>query len=183
MKLVYFVETTYALKYRTGIAASGSITLLFHDVSSSSSKMDITVDGTVTQDDLQEAVKLSSTVEFPTNRDTLIFLRNAGQSSLTIYAGPSAMTVPGISGFTVDLTRMWTLRDKPSVSSKLSPSGGFSTYKYFTSVKSVPAPGGGTVDLDFYAFYEALTQVLVYGEVWAIDKGSSARAIPLFRED
>lgn len=178
MKLVYYAETTYALKYRTGISAAGSITLVFHDVSTSSSKADVAVEGTMNIDNEQQPIKLSSTVDLPTDRDTLVYLRNGGQNVLTIYAGPTGIAVPELPGFTVDLTRTWYLHDKPAILSSLSPTGSMTTYRYRTLVQSVPALGS-TVDLEFYASYETNTQILVKGEVWAIDKTASASILKL----
>jgi len=164
MKLTYFSETTPTFKEETGIYATGSIIMLFHDVSASSSKMDIGVKGTVTKDGQQQPVNSSSTVDFPTDRDTLIFLRNGGQPSLTIYAGLLGLTIPIISGFAFTLPQTWNLDGTSSIQTKL---GSFSAYKYRASLKSIQALGGRMVDVDFNAYYDVSTEVLVYGEIWA----------------
>lgn len=171
LKLTYFSETTPTLQERTGIHAVSWITLFFHNVSATSSKMDIYVNATMTQDNQQQAEKFNLTVDFPTNRDTLIFLRDGEEENLTIYAGPSGLAIPSFPGLAVDLTRSWNLHDKPLIR---TPLGAFSGYRYHTAVKSIQLPSGGTLDLDFYAFYETNTQVLMTGEVWATLNGSSA---------
>jgi peptide/nickel transport system substrate-binding protein len=171
LKLRYFSETTQTVQERTGIYASWSTTLLFHNVSDTSSVMDIVVNGTVTQSNQQQPEKFNRTVNFPTDRDTLIFLRNGGQDNLTIYAGPSGVAIPALPGLTIDLTRSWNLHDKPLIR---TPLGAFSSYRYHTAIKSIAIPTGGALDLDFYAAYEMNTQVLIAGEVWATINGSSA---------
>ena len=171
LKLRYFSETTQTVQERTGIYASWSTTLLFHNVSDTSSVMDIAVNGTVTQSNQQQPEKFNRTVNFPTDRDTLIFLRNGGQDNLTIYAGPSGVAIPALPGLTIDLTRSWNLHDKPLIR---TPLGAFSSYRYHTAIKSIAIPTGGALDLDFYAAYEMNTQVLIAGEVWATINGSSA---------
>lgn len=171
LRLVYFSETTQVIQERTGIQSSWWTTLLFHNVSSTSSIMDIDVNGTVTQNNQQQPQKFNAAVNFPTDRDTLIFLRNGGQSNLTIYAGPSGVAIPVLPGLTVDLTRTWNLHDKPLIRTQV---GAFSSYRYHTAIKSIGLPIGGALDLDFYAAYEMNTQVLIAGEVWATINGSSA---------
>lgn len=171
LKLVYFSETTSTVQERTGIHASWLTALLFHNVSDTSSVMDIDVNGTVTQINQETPEKFNRTVNFPTDRDTLIFLRNGGQNNLTIYAGPSNVAIPALPGLTINLTRSWDLHDKPLIRTLL---GAFSSYRYHTTIKSIALPTGGTLDLDFYAAYEMNTQVLIAGEVWATINGSSA---------
>ena len=146
LRLVYFSETTQVIQERTGIHASWWTTLLFHNVSSTSSIMDIDVNGTVTQNNQQQPQKFNASVNFPTDRDTLIFLRNGGQNNLTIYAGPSGVAIPVPPGMTVDLTRTWNLHDKPLIR---TPVGAFSSYRYHTAIKSIGLPIGGALDLDF----------------------------------
>jgi hypothetical protein len=164
LRLVYFSETTQAVQQLAGINATAWITLVFHNVSGTSSKLDINVDGNVMMNSTQRPFKFNDTVDFPTDRDTLIFLRNGGQDNLTIYAGPSGLTIPSLPGLTIDLTRSWNLHDKPLIR---TPVGSFPGYRYHTSFNSIPIPTGETVNFDFYASYEAVTQVLFSGEVWA----------------
>lgn len=171
LRLVYYSETTQVVQERVGIHASFWTTLLFHNVTDTSSAMNIDVNGTVTQNNQQQPQKYNETVNFPTDRDTLLFLRNGGQNNLTIYAGPSGVAIPALPGLTIDLTRQWDLHDKPVTR---TPLGAFSSYRYHTTIKSLPLPTGGTLDLDFYAAYEMNTQVLIEGEVWATINGSSA---------
>jgi len=171
LQLRYFSETTQTVQERTGIYASWWTTLLFHNVSDTSSVMDIAVNGTVTQSNQQQPEKFNRTANFPTDRDTLIFLTNGGQDNLTIYAGPSGVAIPALPGLTIDLTRSWNLHDKPLIR---TPLGAFSSYRYHTAIKSIAIPTGGALDLDFYAAYEMNTQVLIAGEVWATINGSSA---------
>src|SRR3972149_9814903 len=78
LKLRYFSETTQTVQERTGIYSSWSTMILFHNVFDTSSVMDIAVNGTVTQSNQQQPEKFNRTVNFPTDRDTLIFLRNGG---------------------------------------------------------------------------------------------------------
>ena len=170
LRLVYFSQTTSIVQEKTGVQASGLTTLVFHNVSASSSKLDISVNGTITQNNQQQAEKFNTTVDFPTDRNTLVFLRNEGQENLTIYAGPSGLTIPALPGLTLDLTRSWDLHDKPLVR---TPLGAFSAYRYHTAFNSVQLPVGGTVNLDVYASYEQNTQVLIEGEVWATISGAS----------
>ncbi len=171
MKLAYYSETTDALMQRTGLSAKGWVTLLFHDLSATTAKMDIGIEGTATQGGQTIPVRIGQTVDFPTDRDTLAFLRLGGQKSLTIYAGASGVAIPSLPGFAFDLTRAWNLQDETVARIQL---GSFSTYRYRTTILAVPAPGGGTADLDFYTYYEKTTQVLVYGEVFAAQAGASA---------
>jgi hypothetical protein len=170
LMLTYYSETTQILQERTGIHASWWTTLLFHNVSATYSKMDINVNGTITQNDKQRAENFSITVNFPKNQDTLVYLRNGGQDNLTIYAGPPELTIPSIPGLTVNLTRSWNLHDKPLIR---TPLGAFSGYRYHTGIKSIQLPNGDMLDLDFYTSYEMKSQVLMAGEVWATINGSS----------
>ncbi len=171
MKLAYYSETTDALMQRTGLSAKGWVTLLFHDLSATAAKMDIGIEGTATQSGQTIPVRVGQIVDFPTDRETLVFLRLGGQRSLTIYAGPSGVAIPSLPGFSVDLTRTWNLQDETVARIQL---GSFSTYRYRTTILSVPAPGGGIADLDFFAYYEKTAQVLVYGEIYAAQTGGSA---------
>jgi peptide/nickel transport system substrate-binding protein len=171
LTLAYFSETTQSLQEKTGINATAWTTLAFHNVSSTSSKMDINVNGTITENNQQRAEKVNMIVNFPTNQNTLLYLRDGGQDNLSIYAGPSGLTLPSLPGLTIDLTRSWNLHDKPLIR---TPIGAFSSYRYHTGIKSIPLPNGQTVDLDFYASYDMNTQVLIAGEVWATLNGSSA---------
>ncbi len=174
LRLIYFAETTQTVQERTGVYASSWINLFFHEVSESSSKLDINVDGLVIRNGQQQAEKRNMTVDFPTDRDTLVFLRHGGQDNLTFYAGPSALTIPSLPGLTIDLTRSWNLHDKPLIR---TPVGSFSGYRYHTSIKSISMPTGGTLDLDFYASYEENSQILMSGEVWATLNGASAMIV------
>jgi len=169
--LTYYSETTQILQERTGIYASWWTTLLFHNVSTTSSEMDINVNGTVTQNNKQRVENINMTVNFPTNQDTLVYLRNGGEDNLTIYAGPPGLSISSFPGLTVNLTRSWNLHDKPLIR---TPLRAFSGYRYHTGIKSIQLPSGDTLDLDFYASYETKSQVLMAGEVWATVNGSSA---------
>ena len=171
LMLTYFSETTQILQEKTGIRASWWTTLLFHNVSATSAKMDIDVNGTITQNNKQQAEKFNITVNFPTNEDTLVYLRNGGEENLRIYAGPPELTISSIPGLNVNLTRSWNLHDKPLIR---TPLGAFSGYRYHTGIKSIKLPSGDTLDLDFYASYDMKSQVLMAGEVWATLNGSSA---------
>lgn len=169
MTLNYHVETTNDLKTVTNLEVNGWSNLRFYDVSSSSSKLIVTTSGTLTQNGEVTPLDSNSTIDFPTDRDTLIFLRNGGNSNLEIYAGPSGLIIPYIPGFTVDLTRTWSMIDMPIIN---SPLGTFSTYRYRTQ-ENVPSPYG-TVELTVLASYDKNTQILVYGEVVASMSGFSA---------
>lgn len=169
MTLNYHVETTNDLKTVTNLEVNGWSNLRFYDVSSSSSKLIVTTSGTLTQNGEVTPLDSNSTIDFPTDRDTLIFLRNGGNSNLEIYAGPSGLIIPHIPGFTVDLTRTWSMIDMPIIN---SPLGTFSTYRYRTQ-ETVPSPYG-TVELTVLASYDKNTQILVYGEVVASMSGFSA---------
>jgi len=172
LKLVYFSETTQVVQEKTGIYANASITLLFHDVTSSTSKLDISVNGTLTQNGRQQKEQFNSTLDFPTDRDTLVLLRNGGQNNITIYAGSIGLAISNVlPGVTVDLTRSWNLHDRPLVK---IPLGSFTAYRYRTSINSIPVAVSGisaTANLDFYASYETNTQVLLSSEVWATVNG------------
>ena len=171
LMLTYYSETTQVLQEKAGVHASWWTTLLFHNVSATSAKMDINVNGTVTQNNSQRVENFSLTVNLPTDQDTLIYLRNGGRDNLTIYAGPPELTIPSIPGLTVNLTRSWDLHDKPLIR---TPLGAFSGYRYHTGIKSIQLPNGNMLDLDFYASYEMKSQVLMAGEVWATINGASA---------
>lgn len=170
LQLTYFSQTTQTLQERIGIQATSWATLLFHNVTAASSKMDINANATIIQNNQKQSKEFNTTIDFPTDTDTLIFLRNGGRDNLTIFAGPSELIIPSLPGLTVDLSRTWNLYDKPSVR---TPLGTFSAYRYHTATKSIGLPTGGTLDLDFYASYEMNTQVLIAGEVWATLNGSS----------
>jgi hypothetical protein len=171
LQLTYFSETTQTLQERVGIHAISWASLLFHNVGPEFSKMEINANATITQNNQERSEEFNSTIDFPTDRDTLIFLRNGGRDNLTIFGGPSGLIIPSFPGLTVDLTRSWNLYDKPSIT---TPLGAFSAYRYHTAIRSINLPIGGTLDLDFYASYEMNTQVLIAGEVWATLNGSSA---------
>jgi hypothetical protein len=173
MQLRYYSATTPILQQRAGLSANGWININFNDVTPQTSLMDVGFDGTVTQNGQTTPVKSSQTVNFPTNQDTLVFLRNGGQSPLTLFAGQAGATIAGLPGYSLNLTRQWDLVDKTLVVSNLTAQGSFSTYRYHTSIKSVSTPAG-QIDLDFYAYYEVTTQVLVYGEIYATQSGVTA---------
>ena len=158
MRLAYYSETTPTLLAYTGIAATGWVTLQFHDVTSSSSLLDISVNGTVTEKGQQAPVNGTLTVNFPTDQDTLLYLRNGGQQDLMIYAGPVGQSFQIIPGYSFDLTRSWNLLGESTITTPLAT---FSTYRYHTAASL------GETLLDFYAYYERTTQLLVYGEVYA----------------
>lgn len=174
LKLAYFTETTQTVQERTGIYASSWLTLLFHEVTAASSKVDINANGTIVRNGQQEPQNLNLTADLPTDRDTLIYLRHGGQQSLTIYAGPSSVAIPGFPGLTVDLTRTWDLHDEPLIR---TPLGAFPSYRYRTSINGLLAPTGDLVDLDFYASYEKNTQLLIQGEVWASLSGGTSMIV------
>ena len=161
MSLVYFSETEPILQQEMGLAGSGLINLTFHDLTPTSSTMDILVNGTATETGRQIPVNVNTAVEFPTNQDTLLFLRNGGKN-LQIFAGAAGQAIQIIPGYSFQLTRSWDLHDQTLVKTSL---GSFSVYRYHTSISV-----GGTA-LDFYASYEKSTQVLVYGEVYATQSG------------
>ena len=169
MNLNYHVETTNDLKTVTNLQVNGWSNLRFYDVSSTSSKLIVTTSGTLTQNGEVTPLDSNTTIDFPTDRDTLIFLRNGGNANIEIYAGPSGLVVPYIPGFTVDLTRTWSMIDMPIIN---SPLGTFSTYRYRTQ-ENIPSPYG-TIELTVLASYDKNTQVLVYGEVVASMSGFSA---------
>jgi len=171
LRLLYFSETTQTVEERTGIYASWWTTLQFRNVTASSSIMDIFINGTVKQGGQEQPQKFNDTVTFPTDRDTLIFLRHGGQENLTIFAGSSSVAIPVLPGLTVNLTRSWNLHDKPLTR---TPLGAFSSYRYHTALEPIALPIGGTLDLNFYAAYELTTQVLIAGEAWATINGASA---------
>ncbi len=164
MRLVYFSETEPILQQQTGMSGSGWITLTFHDLAPTSSTMNIGVNGTVTQNGQQVPVNTNTAVEFPTNQDTLLFLRNGGQQNVQIFAGAAGQAVQVVPGYSFQLTRSWDLHDQTLVK---TPLGSFSAYRYHTSINVA-----NTV-LDFYASYEKSTQVLVYGEVYATQGAGS----------
>lgn len=158
MRLVYYSETTPTLLTYTGISATGWVTLQFHDLTPSASVLDISVNGTVSDNGKQAPVNGTLTVNFPTDQDTLLYLRNGGQQNLTIYAGLVGQSLQIIPGYSINLTRSWNLLGESTITTPLAT---FSTYRYHTA-----AILGGTL-LDFYAYYERTTQLLVYGEVYA----------------
>jgi hypothetical protein len=171
LQLAYFSQTTQTLQERVGIQATSWMRLFFHNVTAASSKMDINANATITQNNQEQTREFNTTIDFPTDRNTLLFLKNGGKDNLTIFAGPSELLIPSFPGLTVDLNRSWNLYDEPLVR---TPLGAFSAYRYHTAIKSSSLPTGGTLDLDFYASYEMNTQVLIAGEVWATLNGSSA---------
>ena len=85
MTLNYHVETTNDLKTVTNLEVNGWSNLRFYDVSSSSSKLIVTTSGTLTQNGEVTPLDSNSTIDFPTDQDTLIFLKNGGNSNLAIY--------------------------------------------------------------------------------------------------
>lgn len=164
MILVYYSETTQTLLQQTGLAATSWITLTFHDLTSNSTKMDIGVNGTVTESGKQLPENANSTADFPTNMDTLLYLRNGGQQNLEIYAGAAGQAIQIIPGFSFQLGRSWDLHDQAIAKTAL---GSFSVYRYHTSVDF------GSVTLDLYASYEKSTQLLVYAEAYSNQGGAT----------
>ena len=165
MKLAYYSETTPILQQRTGLAGNGWTTFLFHNLTSTSSMMDIAANGTVTQGNNQSPIQLALTVAFPTNEDTLLFLRNGGQQNLTLYASDVAPALQKIPNYNVQLTGLWNLQEQTPLKTTL---GIFSTYKYHRQVAL------GNTTLDFYASYDQSKQLLIYGEVYATQSGLTA---------
>jgi len=164
MRLVYYAQTTPALLQQTGLAGEGWISLTFHDLSTNSSDMDVNVNATVTENGKSLPESLNTTTQFPTDRDTLLFLRDGGQQNIEIYAGAAGQAIQVIPGFSFQIPRSWDLHDQALAKTAL---GTFPVYRYHTSIGS-----GGTV-LDFYASYDKSTQLLVYGETYATVGGSS----------
>ena len=165
MKLAYYSETTPILQQRTGLAGNGWTTFLFHNLTSTSSLMDIAANGTVTQGGNLSPIQLALTVAFPTNEDTLLFLRNGGQQNLTLYASDVAPALQKIPNYNVQLTGLWNLQEQTPLKTAL---GIFSTYKYHRQVAL------GNTTLDFYASYDQSKQLLIYGEVYATQSGLTA---------
>jgi hypothetical protein len=162
MMLVYYSETTQTLLQQTGLAATSWIKLTFHDLTLNSTKMDINVNGTVTEQGKQLPENVNTTADFPTNTDTLLFLRNGGQPNLEIYTGAAGQAIQIIPGVNFQLGRSWDLHDQAIAKTAL---GSFSVYRYHTSIDLAGAA------LDLYASYEKSTQLLVYGEVYSNQGG------------
>ena len=165
MELAYYSETTPILQQRTGLAGNGWTTFLFHNLTSTSSLMDVAANGTVTQGSNQSPIQLALTVAFPTNEDTLLFLRNGGHQNLTLYASDAAPALQKIPNYNVQLTGLWNLQEQTTLKTSL---GIFSTYKYHRQVAL------GNTTLDFYASYDQSKQLLIYGEVYATQSGLTA---------
>ncbi len=165
LTLVYYSETTPILQQQMGMSANGWVSFLFHNLATSSSKLDISANGTVSQSGQQLPIQLVTTTDYPTNEDTILFLRNGGQQFLNIYAGPVGQAIQIIPNYNVELSGTWDLHDQSTLT---IPVGSFSTYRYHRSFSL-----GGTV-LDLYASYDKGTQVLLYGEVYATQQGLSA---------
>ncbi|HYW02079.1 MAG TPA: CFI-box-CTERM domain-containing protein, partial [Candidatus Acidoferrum sp.] len=166
MTMSYYSQTMPILLQETGLSASGWVNLMFHDLTSSSSKLDISVNGNVTENGQQSPANIqTTTVDFPTNQDTILFLRNGGQQSLQIYAGPAGQAFQLIPGSSVNLSGTWTLHDTYNLHTAL---GSFTAYRYHYSIS------GGSTTLDFYASYDQVKQILIYGEVYATQNGLSA---------
>jgi hypothetical protein len=164
MQLLYYSKTTPVLLQQAGLSRADWINLAFHDLTANSSKMDIKVSGNVTENGQALPINVNSTADFPTDRDTLLYLRNGGQQSIEIYVGAAGQAIQILPGFSLQLSRTWDLHDQTLVKTSL---GNFLTYRYHTSLSY-----GGLV-LDLYASYEKPTQVLVYGEVYATQGGTS----------
>lgn len=162
MRLVYYSETTPNFQAETGASATGWATFSFNSVTATSSMMTIAVNGTVSTKDEQKPVNFTLTVPFPTNQDTLLFLRHGGQQKLTIYAAPADESFQLIQGYSVNLTRAWGYLGQYPIATTL---GTFNTYRYHTNQTL------SDIVLDFYAYYDANSQVLVYGEVFATKGG------------
>jgi len=162
LRLVYFAETTQVVQERLGLYASSTTTLLFHNLNPSSTLLDIKVEGSYTQNGTTHPQYLNMTVSFPTNQDTLLYLRNGGQPELTLYAGPAAFALSAFPGENINLTRQWNLHDKAFVRLSI---GSFDTYRYHTLLDSIPTQFG-TANLDVYASYDRASQLLLTGEVW-----------------
>lgn len=165
MNLAYSSQTTQALQQFAGVTATAWITTTFHDLSPNNSKMDFTAQGNAVANGIQYPISTKQTVDFPTDQDTILYLRHGGQSNLTIYGGPTGLIIPQLPGLTIDLTRPWELHDKSVFRSNLTSQGSFDTYRYYTAIPLTVL--GHQFTLDFYASYDQSTQVLVYAEVFA----------------
>jgi hypothetical protein len=165
MSLVYYSETTPTFQSETGVSATGWATFSFNGVTSTSSVMTVAVNGTVVAKNQQKPVNFTLTGSFPTDQDTLLYLRHGGQQNLTIYAAPADKSFQLIQGYNFNLTRTWNYVDQASAT---TPIGSFTAYRYHTSQTL------GKTTLDFYAYYDVATQVLVYGEVYATSGGFHA---------
>jgi len=164
MRLVYYTQTTQALLQQTGLSGQGWVTLTFHDLSVNSSKMDVNVNATVTEVGRSLPDVVNATTDFPTNTDTLIFLRHGGQEKIDLYAGAAGQAIQVIPGFSLQLSRSWNLYDQTVA---VTPVGNFSVYRYHTSL------GSGSTTLDLFASYDKSTQLLVYLEGYATQGGLS----------
>jgi hypothetical protein len=162
MSLAYYSETTPTLQAETGVSATGWATFTFNSVTATSSVMGVAVNGTVTSKDGQQPVNFTLAVSFPTNEDTLLYLRHGGQQNLLIYAAPADQSFQLVPGYNFNLTRTWDYLGQSTVTTTF---GSFPTYRYHTSQTL------GDAVLDFYAYYDINSQVLVYGEVFATKSG------------
>lgn len=165
MTMVYYSETTPILQQQMGLSANGWVSFLFHNLAVSSSKLDISANGTVSESGQRLPIQLMTTTDYPTNEDTILFLKNGGQQSVNIYAGPVGQAIQIIPNFNVELSGTWDLHDQSTLT---IPVGSFSTYRYHRSFSL------GTTVLDLYASYDKVTQILLYGEVYASQQGLSA---------
>jgi hypothetical protein len=154
MSLAYYSETTPTFQAETGASATGWAAFSFNSVTATSSIMDVAVNGTVSSKNGQTPVNFTLTGSFPTDQDTLLYLRHGGQQSITIYAAPADQSFQLIQGYNFNLTRPWDYMGQSPVTTTL---GSFTTYRYHT------AQTLGDTALDFYAYYDVNTQVLVYG--------------------
>jgi hypothetical protein len=166
MSLAYYSETTPTLQAETGASATGWATFTFNSVTAASSIMYIAVNGTTTSKTGQQPVNFTLSVSFPTDQDTLLYLRHGGQQNLLIYAAPADQSFQLIPSYNFNLTRVWDYLGQYPVTTTL---GSFTTYRYHTSQAL------GDTMLDFYAYYDVNTQVLVYGEVFATASGIKAQ--------
>lgn len=166
MSLVYYSETTPALQAEAGVSATGWATFSFSSVTTTSSVMDVVVNGTISSKSGQKPENFTLTAAFPTDQDTLLYLRHGGQQNLTIYAAPVDQSFQLIPGYNFNLTRTWDYKGQSPITTTL---GSFTTYRYHT------AQTLGSTVLDFYTYYDVNTQVLVYGEVYATAGGFNAQ--------
>lgn len=176
LQLTYEGKTEDIVKTQTGISGSSTLKLTFSDVTSISSKMTVNVQGELTVGGTKQTLApVTTTADFPTNRDTLIYLTPStdppSTSTINIYAGP--IDEATFAGINIKYSGDWRYDGTGQV---VIPLGRFNAYKYKISVQSVPTPFGGSLDIDIIAYYETASKVLIFGEIIGKQPGSFLQA-------
>lgn len=133
----------------------GTMVCLFNNVSTTSSKLDIDIQGTLTTGQSSQPITLNQTTNLPTNTDTVFFLLPKtdpnSQKSLTI----ASFTIE-IGQQQLSLAGNFSYESEMPIATSL---GTFTTYRFHNKTTQAG------ITIDTYLHYEKNLKAMIYGEL------------------